>query len=241
MTPEEASSMHYAGEPIEFAIPDGVEGPVYCVGDSHVNVLQNAFPDMFAQSHWSFDDSETVFHSKTAYAVGSDKDGNFIEKAYRSIPEGSKVLMSFGEIDCRHYLPRFAKERGVSLDVLVDEVIKRYKLQCLNAFQKKYRLMVMSAYVTPNDRNHCMSQEHVSWRNPYEEILKAKFLLNEKLEQYCRENDVLFVPIFAVSQEEEWEMHPIGTYFGDDSHASGCMVPVILNAMAGFKWKGFDV
>ncbi len=231
MSPEEAKAMHYAGKPVEFVIPEGVEGPVYCVGDSHVSVLQGVCPVIFAPTHWGFEDSETVYLSKTAYAIGSDGHGGFLEKSFRSIPQGSKVLMSFGEIDCRHYLPRFAKERGISPSDLVDEVIARYKMQCLNRFLEKYRLIILGAYVTPNDHN-----------NPeaYEAIFECKRLLNKRLEEYCAETGALFVPIFRIAQEEEWDRHPVGTYFGDLTHASGCMVPVILNAMAGYKWKGFD-
>ncbi len=227
MTPEEAKAVHYSGTPHEFAIPEGVEGPVYCVGDSHVGVLPNVFPSFFWPCHWTFDDSETVFESKTAYAAGSDKHGAYVEKAYRSIPAGSQVLMSFGEIDCRHYLPRLAKEQCAELEPFVDEVIERYKRQCLNAFQQKYRLMVLGVYVTPADHHH---------ENGYEDIFSAKRLLNEKLEAYCAETGALMVPIWTVSQDEAWDSHPVGTYFGDDSHASGCLVPVILDAMSGYKW-----
>ncbi len=241
MTPEEATAVQYVGKPIKFDVPEGVEGPVYCVGDSHVGVLQNIFPDFFSPSHWSFDDSETVYQSKSAYAVGSDGHGEYLEKSYRSIPQGSKVLMSFGEIDCRHYLPRFRNQRGVPMEELVDEVIDRYKLQCLNRFLEKYRLIILGVYMTPDDHGHNGIQDKESWSNSYENIFEAKQILNEKLEQYCDETGALFVPIWEVSQKDQWDAHPKGTYFGDASHASGCMVPVILDAMVDFKWKGFDL
>lgn len=203
-------------------------GPVYLIGDSHVECLPRERPEVFQPY------SRKVAHffmSVTAYAIGSEGYDKYMKDVMENVENGAKMLCSFGGIDCTHYIPRFARERGEPIELLVDEVIQRYSKNCISHLKEKYRVMILGSYLCPQDMQH---------ENPFEDILKAKTILNEKLEAMCHDLGILFIPIFREALQSRWHEHPEGTFFNDAKHAGSCMVPVILNAMQGFKWRGFD-
>lgn len=220
--------LFFSGNTIAFPIPEGVKTPIYVIGDSHVLVLHQACPDIFKSSKTDIAD---VFDSKSAFAVGSINHDAYLKEALQLIPDGSQALLSFGEIDCRHYIPKIAIEQNRPIEDCVDEVIRRYTSNCVRLLKDKFRVMILGPYICPEDLPH---------ENLYSDIVRAKFLFNEKLKGYCNDNGLLFIPIFNTARNEGWHRKPQATYFNDSSHLGPCMVPVILDAMVGFQWKGFD-
>ncbi len=219
--------MFNRGKVINFEIPQGVELPIYLIGDSHVRVLPEVAPYIFKSSQT---DIEDVFISKTAYAIGNE---NYLNESINNIPKGSQVLLSFGEIDCRHYVPKIAKEKNKSIEQIVDEIIEKYTANCVRVLKERFRVIVLGAYVCPDDHNH---------ENSFADIFEAKTLFNEKIEIYCKDNGILYVPLFIKSLENDWDTIQLDYphYFNDSSHLGACMIPIILDSMVGFKWKGYD-
>ena len=181
------------GEQIDFPIPDGVDLPIYVIGDSHVRVLTDVAPNLFKSSQT---DIEEVFESKSAYAVGSNGHDYYLKEALRNIPDNSQALLSFGEIDCRHYLPNKAHEQNTTIEYQVDKMIERYTSNCVRLLKEKFRVMILGAYICPDDHNHS---------NRYEDILEAKTLFNEKIEKYCYQEGLLYIPLFKVSLRNGWD------------------------------------
>lgn len=217
---------------IFFQVPEGVSGAIYLIGDSHVRALYEVCPQIFKKSNDILD----VYESKSAYAVGIEGHDFYLKESLKIIPDGSKVLLSFGEIDCRHYIPKGAINEGKSIDSLVDEVINRFTANCVRLLMEKFRVMILAPYICPEDHNH-----HDN--NSYLDILEAKTIFNRKLITYCEENGILFIPIFQTALDNKWDqqLQRDAYYFGDSSHLGPCMIPVILDAMKDFKWKGFDL
>lgn len=216
--------MFWNGEQIPFEFPDGF-GPVYLIGDSHVRVLGECCPDVLRTSGADIAD---VFHeSKTAYAIGSEGHDYYLKECLQNIPDKSLVLLSFGEIDCRHYLPRIARERNVSLESLVDEVMHRYTSHCVRLLKQKFRVTIMTPYVCPDDHQH---------QNPHSDIVEAKSILTRRLEEYCAEHGLAVVPAFHKVLERQWDRMPPGTYFNDTSHLGPCMIPLIVETITS-HWK----
>jgi hypothetical protein len=220
--------MFFKGNVINFPIPEGVKTPIYVIGDSHVRVLPQACPYIFKGSGADIAD---VFESKSAYAVGTEGHDLYLKECLRLIPDGSTALLSFGEIDCRHYSPKKAIENNSSIEIEVDVVIDRYTSNCVRLLKDKFRVMILGPYICPEDHAHA---------NKFEDIVIAKTYFNSRIKKYCEDNGILYVPIFKKSLEEKWDEQPTYTYFNDSSHLGPCMVPVILDSMSGFKWKGYD-
>lgn len=225
--------LFYRGNTINFLVPEGVTGPIHTIGDSHVNVMDQVFPDMFISTRFA---KLNVISSRqalyTAYSAGRPDQNDYILPALSHIPEGAKILTMFGEIDCREYIPELAKEENQSIEYLISLVIEGYTKNFLDVVKTKYRVMVVSPYVNPQD---------TMYRHKYEDIFEAKLLYCEYLKRYCKEGGLLFIDMFHESLKNKWDSFPLGTYFNDSTHLGPCMIPVILNALKNFKWKGFDI
>ena len=227
--------MIYRGTPIPFPIPEGVSGPIYCLGDSHINILSAACPEIFISLRSM---------SIAAYSLqNGERNEEYISPLLTDLIEGGKILCCFGEIDCRHYIPKNAREQSKTIESLVSMVTQKYTNNFLATLQRKYRLIILGPYICPNDHNHYAYEgaDKIVWVNPYEQILEAKVIFNTLLREFCEDVGICFVPIQEVSYENSWDILPEGTYFGDSSHLGACMVPIIFNAIKDYKWKGFDL
>lgn len=217
---EEDSWMFWRGTPIPFEIPEGVTGPIHTVGDSHINILSEAMPDMFKTARYA---------SISAYAV-INPDNEFLFSALEKIPEGDKVLLSFGEIDCRHYIPKFAEDNETLVSELVPTIVERYA-RFITILQQKYRIIALSPYVNLNDAEH--------HENQFSQIIEAKAAFSALLRFFCEENGIAFVPLFDMSVIKGWHRWELGSYFNDIAHLGPCMIPIIFDSIKNFKWKGF--
>ncbi len=234
---EEDKWMIWNGIPIDFPVPDGVRLPIYCMGDSHIIVLVECCPGIFRKPSVDLLDAHC---SKTAYAIGADGHDHYLNEGLEKIPSGEVVLLSFGEIDTRHYVPRHSREKGIPIEELVSEVMERYTKNCVRLLRERFRVALLGPWICPDDLSHRCDSGGETWMNDYASILEAKTLLNERLEDYAEQNGCLYVPTFKVSMENEWHVDRAHSYFNDTSHLGPCMIPVIFNAMANFRWKGFD-
>ncbi len=214
------------GEVIHFDIPRGIRLPIYVIGDSHVRVLPEAAPNIFKSSQV---DIEKVSESKTAYAVGTEGHERYMNEALDIIPEGSNVLLSFGEIDCRHYVPVKEKQNGTTIKQEVDKIFERYTTNCVRLLKEKFKVTILGAYLCPDDLSHT---------NEYNDIFQAKYLFNAKMEQYCEENNLPFVPIFKEGIDKQWHKCSLDYphYFNDSSHLGPCMIPIILETINNHKF-----
>ena len=222
MTNEE---MFYKGQPIHFNIPEGVKAPIYVISDSHGKILIDAAPYLFKSSQT---DVEDVSISKTAYAIGGEDKRFYLTKSLLNIPQGEQVIVSFGEIDCRHHVPKWAKIKNKTIEQIVDEVIERYTTKCVEVLMEIFKVIVMGAYVCPDDHNHP--------ENSYEDIYEAKKLFNQKIEQYCIEKEIIYIPLYKVALENGWDTARLEElYFSDGSHLNACMIPVILETLSSHE------
>ncbi len=212
------SWMFHHGQVIQFVVPENISLPIYVIGDSHVRILIDAAPYIFKSSQV---DIEYVYISKTAYAIGSEK---YLNDAVNNIPEGSNVLLSFGEIDCRHHIPKWAKINQTSIAVEVDKMFQRYIDNCVTVLVDKFNVSVMAAYVCPDDHNH---------ENDYIDILKAKTYFNKLLLEYCESKGIVYIPLFEIAKDKCWDItdHDYPHYFNDTSHLGACMIPIILKSI----------
>lgn len=219
------NELFYNGIPIDIPAPNGIQLPIYVIGDSHVRVLPECCPNIFSKST----DIEDVIDSKSAYAVGTKGHDVYLNEAINVIPDGSNVLLSFGEIDCRHYVPVKAKENGTTIEQEIDKLIVRFTANCVRLLKEKFKVTILGAYLCPEDLEH---------KNSYSDIFQAKYYFNFKMEKYCEENNLPFVPIFKTGIDNEWHRCKLEYphYFNDSSHLGPCMIPLILETINNFTW-----
>lgn len=235
------SWMFWQCRPISFPVPTGLTGPIYCLGDSHVLILSEAMPSMFTSAS---------FASISAYAARSVENNEYIFNRLSPIPQGGYLLCYFGEIDCRHHIPKRAipfipteEVKGHTIKSLTEEVVRRYTLYFLSILQPKYRLIVCSPYITPRDFD-LGNPEFIGFPdqgNKTEMVLDTKKLFTKLLKKFCSKSGIAYVPTYEVSKKNNWHNFPTGTYFNDTTHLGPCMIPVIFDAIKNYKWKGFDI
>ncbi len=211
--------LFYRGDVINFEVPENVSLPIYVIGDSHVRILVEAAPYIFKSSQV---DIEDVFLSKTAYAIGGEK---YLNDAINNIPEGSNVLLSFGEIDCRHYIPVRAIQNNTSISEETVKVFERFSQNTLRVLKDMFKVSVMGAYVCPDDHNH---------ENNFSHIRMAKSYLNALIKGYCSQWGMCYIPLFDFVNENRYDtfQFEISSYFNDSSHLGPVMIPEILKAMS---------
>lgn len=200
---------------VEITIPKEITGPIYVAGDSTVRILFETLPDIFVNAGNS---------SITAYSLGKES-----EHASDNTPEGSTLLFLFGEIDGRHYIPMVAKEKKISVEAATREVVHNYNAFLLER-KEKYKLIVLGPYVTHQDIEYkkYVQPADPCYHNTFEEIREAKRTLNEQLQRFCEEQDILFIPLFYISMRNRWHEFP-EEYFQDLGHLGPIVVPFILD------------
>lgn len=207
----------YYDEINNFTIPHGVIGPVHVFGDSHMNAITLYFPKFFI-GHGKI--------SKTAYTMGDQSYNSCVSHALSEVPLGSKVLLYFGEIDCRHYLPKIALERDECIEDVVKEVVDRYTKNNLIPLKDKYTLIIPSIHLCPEDLTH---------KNGYKNIFITKELYSYYLHRFCDDEGIKYIPLFEEICFNQFHKLPYGQfhYFGDGSHLSAPVIPFLLESLIG--------
>ncbi len=205
--------------------------PIYLIGDSHVRVFIEDDPETFKSSRT---DIEEAWHSKSAHAIGDD---GYLNESLSNIPDKAMVLLSFGEIDCRHYVPKIVRETGRSVESVVQDVVARYTERSVRLLSERFRVIILGAYLCPDDYQHSNAQGSESYSNTFDSILEAKTIFNAAMELYCKAHGLLFIPIFReITQHALWPF-PLSGFFGDSSHMLGSVIiPFVKKHVAAFQW-----
>lgn len=210
---------------------------IYVLGDSHVRIFPEIKQDRFIHAKNSH--NEILIQSMTAWAAGEGRYTQCLSETQTSIPNGSLILISFGEIDCRHYVPKLKRENGKSIRELIDDILIRFETNCINPLIEKYRVCCLGCYLCPNDFNHEAEYGGVKYSNPFSDIYEAKKLFNDGLSDICKRLNICFVPIFDEERRHKWSEMPERNhfYFGDSSHLGECMIPFVEQSIDSFWVK----
>jgi hypothetical protein len=198
---------------------------IYCIGDSHIINLQRGRPDLFTTI--ALDTPGTIcYRSITAFSVGRETECGFVCQSVQQIPKGSQLVISFGEIDCRHYVPKTAVEKGRTIEEELDDIFGPYALQFAKLLFE-YKVAVMSPYCCPED--HAQPDG-----NKFADIWLAKNHFTSRLKDYCELSGATFIDTNGVVAANSWDLQPYGDGqpFGDSSHlASKFVVPIVMEAL----------
>ena len=206
---------------------------IHFIGDSHssffsgVDIIQPEYP---------FPSNDTISSFKTyrlgpvlAYSLSkyntSSKGREKLFEIIDTLPEKSYVVLCFGEIDCRYHLLFQSNKLNIPLEDIIDDCLNQYFSAVLEIKRKGHRIGIWGAtptsYINSNplfpsygthvQRNDCTKQ------------------FNIKLEQLCKQNDVLFFSIFNTLVGKN--LHTPNYIFFDGVHLGQIVMPLALKQL----------
>lgn len=110
---------------------------IYCIGDSHAGFFAG---EDKVQPHWPDLPNNTlpmfcsfILGACTAYSLGDSNSesgaGRKIYEVLETISKGSRLLLCFGEVDCRTHLIAQAKKQNRPLIDVVSDCVDRYLVE----------------------------------------------------------------------------------------------------------------
>lgn len=196
---------------------------IHCIGDSHSSffsgqdTMQDEWPKR-SKNRWPFFRAYRLGPALAYNLIRSGTTSRGREKmlaVLSGIPKGERVLLCYGEIDCRAHLLKQAQAKSVAPESLVEECVDRYMQAVLDVRQRDYNVMVWNV-VPPT------TLTGDEWAFPvsgsFEDRMKVTRYFNQCLAEACSRAAVPFVSIFDQLLGQDGT--PDHRYFSDRIHLS---------------------
>ena len=144
------------------------------------------------------------------------------------IGAGSRVLLAFGEIDCRYHLFKAAEKYNGSVEQVMEECIRRYISVAKEIKARGYDVMIWGVVASRPDVTE-IDDLALRWATCAERnILTRQF--NDRLEYLLAEESIKFASIFEqlvdYANETKEEL-----YLADNVHLSQKIMPAAIKAI----------
>jgi hypothetical protein len=149
--------------------------------------------------------------------------------ALSCIPVSSKVLLCFGEIDCRAHIPRHAATQGRPTDVVAQECVDRYFRVVMEVRKQGFEVILSS--VVPSAVDGVVSNPEYPHYGSSTERNAAAREFNRYLRTLCAKNSIFFLDVTANLLAENGM--PLLEYFLDDVHLSHRSLAPAIEALRG--------
>lgn len=209
--------------------------PIHVIGDSHCSLFsgKDYIVPNYPEPH------EDLLPQFRTYRLGAFLAYNLATEGHegreklftcvKALPKRSKVLLCFGEIDCRAHIVKQAQAQDKSIREVAQDVAERY----FSAIQKIKPLCGKLAIwgATPQS-----AAEHSSNKFPtvggMTERNHATFVFNLHLHHLCDDAGIYFAYVWWPVVNEKDISNP--EYFLDSAHLSQKALPFALEALADF-------
>lgn len=206
---------------------------IYCIGDSHSNIFSghNKMQPIWPISH------KDLLAGLRAFRVGPALAYNLVNENSTTggrkkilsildeIPINSKILLCFGEIDCRKHIVKQAEKQSVSIDSVAQKVAQNYIKFAKELIKTGYKVCILAA--TPTTK-YDLSRTQMSY-GTYAQRYEATSALNKYLEIYCEEDSLIFANPNALLLTRT--KTPKIRYYVDSIHLSQFALPIILHTL----------
>lgn len=170
---------------------------IHTFGDSHSHFGFNKIPNIY------------IHHLGPilCYTFGNKK-LDILNIKHHGINENDSVIFCFGEIDCRAHIYRHVNENN-SYKNIIDNIVKNYiEAIMLNIKQYQNIKVVIYNVVPPGNVNNQHTNEEIQkyvltknkndipWKGSNEERKKYHLYFNKKLNDYCQNNNIIFMDIY---------------------------------------------
>ena len=143
------------------------------------------------------------------------------------IPMGSRLLLCFGEIDCRYHILKQADCQNIRYCLVVDECVARYVRFIKEIKSNAYDVYIWNATPTAPDSSTTNSAYPRYGTEPQRNGVTAYF--NNRLQSALQEIEVPFVSIF--DQLIDSRSYTRREYLMDGIHLSQKAMPLAKNAI----------
>lgn len=175
---------------------------IHCIGDSHTSffsgqsAMQPRWPDR-SLDVWPFFRTYRIGPA-LAYnlcSTGTKSKGRerLFDVLRRKIHVGERVLLCFGEIDCRAHLIRQSVTRGIPVADLAAECVARYFQVVREVRSLNYQVMIWN--VIPPTITTCLDCEFPV-AGTFDERMAVTRVFNGLLLSHCEQEGIPFVSIF---------------------------------------------
>ena len=200
---------------------------IYCFGDSHVSIFSGKdgiIPmwELHLPNTW---DKLPQFRTCRlgaflAYSIGREehRGRKMLFEALKEIPEKSKVLLIFGEIDCRVHSLKQAQIQQKSLSEIVIDCVMKYFKTIKIISEMGYEVIVFGGI--PNGST--IVEHH-----------EAARLFDFYIKQECSKTNVFCLSIWDKLINEHGKIS--GKYYMDSYHMSQAAMPLILEKLNGIS------
>ena len=208
---------------------------IHCLGDSHTSLFSGQdkispyWPEFPHQSLSQFE----VYHLGPALANSLWKKQSktrsrdkLIEITTKIVPQNSKILMCFGEIDCRAHLIKIAKEENKSWSEIAEKCMLKY-FEAINYVSELghdvviYNVIPSSRKTKPN--TGFPTYGHCNERN------KMTKIFNSFLKNNCNQQGIPFIDTFDCFVHDSGLTNRF--YYKDRIHLSQRAIPKTMKAI----------
>jgi hypothetical protein len=190
---------------------------IHVIGDSHVKPFVFKSPFL-------------VQHISQATAYNLDKDNSFSQsKRYLNsfLPKVNKqrdvLLLVFGEIDARVQIYyQFRKSNGaIGIERIIEATARKYGETIRRLKDDGFAICIHG--IPPAARKNFVS--NLPFIGTPEQRSEISSMLNEKLGEFCLQNDITYIDVQSVSADENGFIK--GQYVADEVHLNGEIVPFV--------------
>lgn len=214
--------------------------PIYCIGDSHVSFFggENRIQDCWPSASRNLLPYFTVFRLGPVLAYNlcqlrtTTQGRERLFQVLNHVPRNrfwkpkTRVLLSFGEIDCRAHVLKHADLSQRTVSSVVRECVERYFGVILEIKELGYETLIWNAI--PSSLVEFPTEEFPTYRT-CKERNKATGLFNKMLADLCTTNAIPFVSIFDDLIDENGLTRT--EYYFDHFHLSQRAMPLTLKRM----------
>ncbi|BCX49473.1 sulfotransferase [Haloferula helveola] len=218
--------------------------PVTCIGDSNTMFFAGSERlrfvryrrSAFWKPHWINRGLDLlpcfrVFHvgPATAWKAGdagsSTRSREKLEILLRKdVPKGSKVILSFGEIDCRIHMARAAKAGKPIEEITEATAAKFIRLPEWVSSLGFEPLVWGPPQIIPN--NESVKETTFPFVGPWELRRDITYAYTERLRHHCADKGIAFTAVAGLYHRPE--ERPDKSYFHDGTHLSQRLMPLAL-------------
>jgi hypothetical protein len=214
----------------------GTDKIIHCIGDSHVSFFSGTES---VQPKWPEKSEDRLPFFRTyrlgavlAYSLcefntrmrGREKLFSILKE---QIPPGNRLLLCFGEIDCRAHLLRQSIQQHKPIEEIVRKCVRRYYSVIKEMMDMNYELIIWS--VIPSTLYEKVANEEFPVYGTCQERNHVTRLFNRELEKLSRPDEVMTVSIYDELVDENGLTRM--EYYKDSVHLSQRAMPLLLEKL----------
>lgn len=200
---------------------------IYCIGDSHVGLFQKKIEyekkNIFKVFHIGPATAYNLIKKKNS--TGSNEKITQILK--EEIPKKSKVLLCFGEIDCRAHILKQAKLNNKDWRKIVNNCVKRYIQFIKNLKRKDYRIIIFG--IVPSSPDSIIKNPNYPTYGNQITRNRVTEYFNNLLEKRTEREGFEFISIFKKLIDKDYKT--ILYYLEDGVHLSSKAKPFVIEEL----------